>query len=97
MSRIGRTLIVATCIALSACAAQQTQCPLPQTVTVTVTKYVPIDDSLVQPCPTYELPVVNGVVDRSVGTRALVAEQRRESLVNCNIDKAAIKLQRGTP
>jgi hypothetical protein len=76
---------------LSACATQQTQCPLPQTVTVTVTKYVPIDDSLVQPCP------ISEPADRSVAERVRVAEERRESLVNCNIDKAAIKSQRGTP
>lgn len=62
--------------------------PPPTIVEKVVRVYVPVPDELTKPCPIATGPL-SQIPD--------VARARRQSLENCNADKAAIRKIQGTP
>lgn len=71
--------------ALAGCPATRPDVTPPQVVRVTVTKYVPVPDKFTKDCPIAE------PTKRSVHEAIDVANARKTSLQDCNIDKAAIR------
>lgn len=67
-------------VALVTTGCQQTKptVPVPQVVTVTVTKYVPVPKEFTEHCPIAE------PTNRTVKEAVRVAKSRRTSLENCN-------------
>lgn len=71
-------LLIGVALALAGCAHEQPRAVIPQTVTVTITKYVPIDDALTAPCPK-AMPT-----KRTWGEAVEIAHDRGLSLDGCN-------------
>lgn len=87
MSRYG---LVLSLFALTGCAGVQPSCPLPKTVTLTVTKYVALPSAFTSHLPT-EKPQ-----DRTCGEAVRVAKVRASAIDQCNSRLDAIK-QATTP
>jgi len=77
--------LIAPIALLAACQTAPVQPPLPRTVYVPVDRYVPLDASLLQPCPIEEPR------SRLVSEAVRVANARKLALEACNADKAAIR------
>jgi hypothetical protein len=80
-----RTLAVLTLAMLAGCAGVQPQCALPNTVTVTVDRYVTPPAALLQHVPT-EQPQ-----DNTCGEAVRVARVRAGAIDQCNSHLDAIK------
>jgi hypothetical protein len=77
--------VVLSVLALSACAGQQIQCPLPKTVEVQVVKYQPVDPFLTQHQP------IEQPSNRTCGEAVRVATVRKAAIEICNAHLDAIK------
>jgi hypothetical protein len=82
MSRYGLVLSLAL---LTGCAGVQPSCPLPKTVTLTVTKYAPVDEALTGHLPV-EMPQ-----NATCGEAVRVATVRRSTIDQCNSRLDAIQ------
>lgn len=78
MRRHAGLLIVAL---LSGCAGAGVQCPIPKTVTLTVTKYVPLDLSVTEHLPIEQ----RDPTDKTCGEAVRVAKVRASTIEQCNI------------
>lgn len=68
-------------VLLAGCVGSGVQCPIPRTVTLTVTKYVPLDSSL-----TEHLPIDQRAPnDKTCGEAVRVAKVRASTIEQCNI------------
>lgn len=78
-------LILAAVFTLSACQTGKGLVKMPEKVYVPVEKYVPIPEELTRDCE-IEMPQ-----ERTVFEAVRVASERRNALLKCNKDKAAIR------
>lgn len=78
-------VLIAVLVMLAGCQTAPVQPQLPKTVYVEVDKFVPIDASLLQPCP------IEQPQSRLVSEAVRVANARKLALQKCNADKAAIR------
>lgn len=84
-------VLIAVLLMLAGCKTAPVQPQLPKTVYVEVDKFVPIDPSLLQPCP------IEQPQSRFVSEAVRVANARKLSLQKCNADKAAIRAAQPAP
>lgn len=80
-----RYVLVLSAFALTACAGQRVQCPLPKTVEVQVVRYQAVDPLLVEH-QTIEQPT-----NKTCGEAVRVATVRRAAIETCNAHLDAIK------
>lgn len=84
-------LTFAVCLLLAGCATpMERRVLVPETVTVTVDRYVPIPDRLTAPCPIAEPKAL------TVGEAVAIARERRRALEVCNAQLRAIHAVQGT-
>lgn len=80
-----RYVVLLSLLGLVGCAGQQVQCPLPKTVTLTVTKYVALPEAFTSHVPT-EQPQ-----NRTCGEATRVAKVRASAIDQCNSKLDAIR------
>lgn len=80
-----RLVLVLSVLALTACAGQRVQCPLPKTVEVQVVKYQAVDPLLVEHQP------IEQPTNKTCGEAVRVATVRRAAIQACNAHLEAIK------
>lgn len=73
-----RLLTIAVMAGLCACTPTKPDVVIPQIVTQTVTKYVPVPVQLTEACP------IEKPKQRTVGEAVRVAKARRDALEQCN-------------
>lgn len=80
-----RHVLVLSALALTACAGQRVQCPLPKTVEVQVVRYQNVDPLLVEHQP------IEQPTNKTCGEAVRVATVRRAAVETCNAHLDAIK------
>lgn len=80
-----RHVLVLSALALTACAGQQVQCPLPKTVEIQVVRYQAVDPLLVEHQP------IEQPTNKTCGEAVRVATVRRAAIETCNAHLDAIK------
>lgn len=86
-------IAVILALLLTACPGQvrPTLPAMPTLVRVPVTTYVPVPAELTEPCPVYEAK------EQTYQEAKDLALKRRESLIQCNKDKARIRALKSSP
>lgn len=80
-----RHVLLLSALALTACAGQQVQCPLPKTVEVQVVRYQAVDPLLVEHQP------IEQPTNKTCGEAVRIATVRRAAIQACNAHLDAIK------